>query len=119
MEPININVSVELTVSEQLKEIIRGAFARKVANAPVSDAKAERTDNRAAETAKAPETAAKAAAEDIPDADLREAVKAAKNRTNAKTVLGVFREFGIETSSECPQERRADLLAALAKLGEE
>ena len=64
----------------------------------------------------APDAPAQARAEEISDAELREAVKAAKNRTSAKAVKAVFAEFGIENSSACPAERRSELKARLENL---
>ena len=64
----------------------------------------------------APETTAQAETEEITDAELREYVKAAKNRTSAKAVKAVFAEFGIENSSACPAERRSELKARLENL---
>lgn len=54
--------------------------------------------------------------EEISDATLREKVKEAKDRTDTKTVRALFAEFGINNSTECPQERRSELLAGLEKL---
>ena len=64
----------------------------------------------------APEVPAQAKAEEISDAELRQAVKAAKDRTSAKAVKAVFAEFGIENSSACPAERRSELKARLENL---
>jgi len=54
--------------------------------------------------------------EEITDAQLREVVKAAKGRTDAKAVKAVFAEMGIANSTECPQERRSELVAKLENL---
>lgn len=64
----------------------------------------------------APEAPAQAKTKEISDAELREAVKAAKDRTSAKAVKAVFAEFGIENSSACPAERRSELKARLENL---
>ena len=64
----------------------------------------------------APETPAQAKTEEISDTALREAVKAAKDRTSAKAVREIFAKFNIAASIECPQERRSDLMAALESL---
>lgn len=64
----------------------------------------------------APEAPAQAETEEITDAALRKAVKAAKDQVGGQSVKDLFGEFGIRNSSECPQERRSDLLARLNKL---
>ena len=84
----------------------------------------EKTSGKADEPApQAPEEPAAAPApeensgtEEISDATLREKVKEAKDRTDTKTVRALFAEFGINNSTECPQERRSELLAGLEKL---
>ena len=84
----------------------------------------EKTSGKAKEPApQAPEEPAAAPApeensgtEEISDATLREKVKEAKDRTDTKTVRALFAEFGINNSTECPQERRSELLAGLEKL---
>ena len=64
----------------------------------------------------APQAPAAAAAEDITDAQLREAVKAAKDKVGGPAVKALFGEFGIPNSSACPQERRSELMDRLEKL---
>jgi hypothetical protein len=53
---------------------------------------------------------------EISDEELRALVKKAKNASSPTDVRAVFAEFGIRTSIDCPQERRADLVARLNKL---
>jgi hypothetical protein len=92
---------------------------KKHAEKPVEKPKAEPAQEPAREEKApqaAPEVPAQAKTEEISDAELREAVKAAKNRTSAKAVKAVFAEFGIENSSACPAERRSDLKARLENL---
>lgn len=81
--------------------------APETAPTPASEAKAPQA---------APEAPAAAEEKEITDADLRQATKAAKDRIDANTVRAVFKEFEIKSSNECPQERRAELLAALENL---
>lgn len=87
---------------------------------------------RAAAPAAAPKPAAPAAAPeststtpsdeegDLPgpvtDEALRAAVKTAKDATSAADVKAIFAEFGIKTSSDCPEDRRIDLLKQLDHL---
>jgi hypothetical protein len=92
---------------------------KKHAENPVEEPKAEPAQEPVREEKApqaAPETTAQAETEEITDAELREAVKAAKNRTSAKAVKAVFAEFGIENSSACPAERRSELKARLENL---
>ncbi len=58
----------------------------------------------------------KTSGEEITDAQLREAVKAAKDRSGGTAVRSLFTEFEIPNSSACPQERRSELMDRLAKL---
>ena len=53
---------------------------------------------------------------EITDAQLREVVKAAKDRTSTKSIKEVFADFGIKVSTECPQERRSELVDRLENL---
>ena len=69
-----------------------------------------------AEPAPAPAPEKTSGAEEITDAQLREVVKAAKGRTDAKAVKAVFAEMGIANSTECPQERRSELVSRLENL---
>ncbi|MFA6592015.1 MAG: hypothetical protein WCS67_01580 [Bacteroidales bacterium] len=52
----------------------------------------------------------------ISDPELREAVKAANHASSPSAVRQIFAEFGIATSIDCPQARRAELLSRLVDL---
>ena len=54
--------------------------------------------------------------QEITDADLRLAVKAAKDKVGTDGVKALFHEFEIPNSSACPQERRSELMDRLNKL---
>ena len=86
---------------------------------PVEEAKSETEQSPAPEEKAAP-AASKAPASseqaEITDERLRKAVKAAKDKVGGPSVKSLFGEFGIRNSSECPQERRSDLLARLNQL---
>ena len=69
-----------------------------------------------AEPAPAPAPEKTSGTEEVTDAQLREAVKGAKDRSGGTAVRTLFSEFGIPNSSACPVERRSELLARLAKL---
>ena len=109
MQPLNISVSVELTVSEQLKSLLSGLFQghRALPETPATKQK----DNAKAVAAPA-ETVA-----EVSDEMLRQAVREAKSRASVPEIREVFKQFGIEASSECPSERREELKKSLDQLG--
>lgn len=86
------------------------------AEEPAPQAPAEPAPQAPAEPAPAPAPEKTSGSEEITDAALRKAVKAAKDKVGGQSVKDLFGEFGIRNSSECPQERRSDLLARLDKL---
>ena len=78
-----------------------------------------KAEQKATEAPAAPSPAPvpeKTSGEEITDAQLREAVKAAKDRSGGTAVRNLFTEFEIPNSSACPQERRSELMDRLAKL---
>jgi len=109
----DLKTEVEGIVVDFLERLQK--HAKKPADAPKPEPAQEPVREDKAPQA-APEAPAQAKTEEISDAELREAVKAAKNRTSAKAVKAVFAEFGIENSSACPAERRSDLKARLENL---
>ena len=121
MQPLNISVSVELTVSEQLKSLLSGLFQGHKTLPETPATKQEKTaESPKARTVKAPaqEVAAPAATvAEVSDEMLRQAVREAKSRASVPEIREVFWQFGIEASSECPSERRAELKNSLDKLG--
>lgn len=146
MEPIKIQVEVSLSgetldvlrqfapdmpqdvydgTRQDLKTMVQSIVVdflkslKKEAKKPVAETEAETEQPAAAEenhAPAAPEASAVPETKPVSDGDLRQAVKAAKDRTSAKAVREVFATFGIEASVECPQDRRPDLMAALANL---
>ena len=143
MADFNINHNVIISFSPETAEILRRAFPagdlpehccegfdERVTKVVVGvlkqlskHTKPEENSGKAEQPApEAPEEPAPAPApektsgEEITDADLRQATKAAKDRTDANAVRAIFKDFGIKSSNECPQERRAELLAALENL---
>lgn len=130
MEPLKIQIEVSLSeatiaalkdlmVSATLPALLRAVPPRAVHDMAeamrhaVSAAQTEQSEQKPPE----PEAEAPVPA-DIPDLTLFEAVKAAQKerKVTPATVRKVFAEFGIETSSQCPQERRAELLARINAL---
>lgn len=106
-------------VTEVIKESLKACKPDCEAGEETVKAEAEATPAPEEKPAKTPKKQQKAEApKEIADLELFEAVKAAqKSRGVAPdTVRGVFKEFGITTSSECPQERRAELMERINAL---
>ena len=108
MEPITINVKVELgpKTTELLQNILKGVTPTPKAKAPEA-APASEPDM--------PDFSPEPAKE-ITDADLRAVVKEAKDRAGVKAVRDCFATFNISSSMECPADRRTELVAALENL---
>lgn len=68
------------------------------------------------EPAPAPAPEKTSGTQEITDDILRKAVKAAKDKSGVQSVKRLFGEFGIHSSSDCPQERRSELLDMLNNL---
>lgn len=121
MQPLNISVSVELTVSEQLKSLLSGLFQGHKAMPETQAEKQEETakspDARAVKAPAQVVAAPAATVAEVTDEMLRQAVRAAKARVGVPEIRGVFKQFGIEASSECPSERRVELKNSLDQLG--
>ena len=56
------------------------------------------------------------APEEITDEQLRVVVKSVRDKSTPAAVRETFAQFGIKTSIECPQERRAELVDRLNEL---
>lgn len=127
---INFEVSLSEATLSGLKEIILAAtmpsLVGKIDLQEVISqaAQEEKKEQAEPEPVKAPKTPKKEAvkpvdeaegpapAEEVSELQLFEAVKAAQKVRGIapKTVREVFKEFGISASSECPAERRKELL---------
>lgn len=129
MEPININISVQVGLTEDTGRTLRELFLRDRGTAAShtpngteraavgtkrTEKRPETTENGTGKTAEAAPKAESAPA--VTDSVLREAVKRAKDRTDVKTVRALFTEFGIGASSECPEAKRPELLRRLDNL---
>lgn len=134
MDPIQVNINVTLDVSEKTAELIQSLIGAKP-QAPAVEAPKPERKTRKVETKPAPAPEVKPdpapevkedpkpaeAPEDLPPAEitdeqLREAVYIHRNRVSPTAVRAVFDRFGIHVSNECPQEKRAELIAAMEKL---
>ena len=138
MEPLKINIEVSL--SEATIAALKGMFGAQIIAVPA------KVDEPAPEPKKAAKAAAKAAEpmpdpapapaaddDDLPpddapapvkeakvptEAEMRAAIQATRKRgVAAKTIKDYIRDtFGVETSVECPEERRQELMDGLEKL---
>jgi hypothetical protein len=140
MEPLKINIEVSL--SEATIAALKGIFGAQIIAAPAkveepapepkkAAKKAEPAPAPQPEPAPAPtvddddlppsnaELAEKAAAAAVPtEAEMRAAIQATRKRgVAAKTIRQYIHDtFGVETSVECPENRRQELIDGLAKL---
>ncbi len=140
MEPLKINIEVSL--SEATIAALKGIFGAQIIAAPAkveepapepkkAAKKAEPAPAPQPEPAPAPtvddddlqpsnaELAEKAAAAAVPtEAEMRAAIQATRKRgVAAKTIRQYIHDtFGVETSVECPESRRQELIDGLAKL---
>ena len=125
MDPIKINITVTLDASDKLLGAIQSLTGGS-ANAPTAPETKPaprqvetKPEPRKVETkedpAPAPEPEPEKPAE-ITDEALRALIKEVRTATSPAAVRGLFNEFGIKTSIECPQERRAELVDRLKKL---
>lgn len=140
MEPLKINIEVSL--SEATIAALKGIFGAQIIAAPVkveepapepkkAAKKAEPAPAPQPEPAPAPtvddddlppsnaELAEKAAAAAVPtESEMRAAIQATRKRgVAAKTIRQYIHDtFGVETSVECPENRRQELIDGLANL---
>lgn len=140
MEPLKINIEVSL--SEATIAALKGIFGAQIIAAPAkveepapepkkAAKKAEPAPAPQPEPAPAPtvddddlppsnaELAEKAAAAAVPTkAEMRAAIQATRKRgVAAKTIRQYIHDtFGVETSVECPENRRQELIDGLANL---
>lgn len=141
MEPIKINVNIEVGLKQTTLEALKGIFGPQILPSPIKieepepQPEAQPEPKRKAETEERPEPQPEAPAtvedddlppNDAPDPvretptedDARQAVKAARGRgVPAKAIKDFMqKEFNIASSVECPAERRQALIDGLNKL---
>ena len=118
-----VNIAIEVNFGEATLNLLQ-AFVSSLGknNAQTtSDAEPAKT-SKPAPTKPEPAPAAAPAPKDLPDdlpvsdEELRAAVKAAKDNTSAADVKALFVQFGVKTSSECPDAKRFELLNKLNEL---
>jgi hypothetical protein len=135
MEPIKINVNIEVGLKQTTLEALKSIFGPQILPSPIKIEEAQPEPKRKAETEEGPEPQPEAPApvedddlppNDAPDPvretptedDARQAVKAARGRgVPAKAIKDFMqKEFNIASSVECPAERRQALIDGLNKL---
>lgn len=146
MEPIKINIEVEVGLKQTTIDTIRQLFGAQITYTKDSVPEAEAPKDEPKRKAKKAETAPESepvmmgadpigtGAEDVDDLppddapapakktptedDARQAVKAARSRgVTAKAIKDYMKEsFNIATSVECPAERRQELIDGLNRL---
>ena len=141
MEPIKINVNIEVGLKQTTLEALKGIFCPQILpSSSKSEGPEPQPEPKTAEEKKtkpAPKTEAPAPApapapveddDDLPPADApaktpteddaRQAVKAARSRgVPAKLIKDFMQDkFNIASSVECPAERRQELIDGLNKL---
>lgn len=119
-----VNIAIEVNFGEATLNLLQ-AFVSSLGknNAQTtSDAEPAKTSKPAPTKPEPAPAAAAPAPKDLPDdlpvsdEELRAAVKAAKDNTSAADVKALFAQFGVKTSSECPDAKRFELLNKLNEL---
>lgn len=118
-----VNIAIEVNFGEATLNLLQAFVSSldKNNSQSTSDAEPAKT-SKPAPTKPEPAPAAAPAPKDLPDdlpvsdEELRAAVKAAKDNTSAADVKALFAQFGVKTSSECPDAKRFELLNKLNEL---
>lgn len=118
-----VNIAIEVNFGEATLNLLQAFVSSLGKNntQKTSDAEPTKT-SKPAPTKPEPAPAAAPAPKDLPDdlpvsdEELRAAVKAAKDNTSAADVKALFAQFGVKTSSECPDAKRFELLNKLNEL---
>jgi hypothetical protein len=133
MEPIKINVNVEIGLKQTTIDTLRLFFGPQITAAGPCLCALDEEPHPKKPTdpapAPAPAPATVADDDDLPEApapkqatpsenDARQAVKAARDRGVSAKVIKEYMQstFGIASSVECPADRRAELIKGLANL---
>lgn len=118
-----VNIAIEVNFGEATLNLLQAFVSSLGKNNAQTTSDAEPTKtSKPAPTKPEPAPAAAPAPKDLPDdlpvsdEELRAAVKAAKDNTSAADVKALFAQFGVKTSSECPDAKRFELLNKLNEL---
>ena len=119
-----VNIAIEVNFGEATLNLLQAFVSSLDKNnaQTTSDAEPAKTSKPAPTKPEPAPAAAAPAPKDLPDdlpvsdEELRAAVKAAKDNTSADDVKALFAQFGVKTSSECPDAKRFELLNKLNEL---
>lgn len=119
-----VNIAIEVNFGEATLNLLQAFVSSPGKNnaQTTSDAEPAKTSKPAPTKPEPAPAAAAPAPKDLPDdlpvsdEELRAAVKAAKDNTSAADVKALFAQFGVKTSSECPDAKRFELLNKLNEL---
>lgn len=119
-----VNIAIEVNFGEATLNLLQAFVSSLDKNntQKTSDAEPTKTSKPAPTKPEPVPAAAAPAPKDLPDdlpvsdEELRAAVKAAKDNTSAADVKALFAQFGVKTSSECPDAKRFELLNKLNEL---
>lgn len=119
-----VNIAIEVNFGEATLNLLQAFVSSLDKNntQKTSDAGPAKTSKPAPTKPEPAPAAAAPAPKDLPDdlpvsdEELRAAVKAAKDNTSAADVKALFAQFGVKTSSECPDAKRFELLNKLNEL---
>ena len=119
-----VNIAIEVNFGEATLNLLQAFVSSLDKNntQKTSDAEPAKTSKPAPTKPEPAPAAAAPASKDLPDdlpvsdEELRAAVKAAKDNTSAADVKALFAQFGVKTSSECPDAKRFELLNKLTEL---
>lgn len=119
-----VNIAIEVNFGEATLNLLQAFVSSLDKNntQKTSDAEPTKTSKPAPTKPEPAPAAAAPAPKDLPDdlpvsdEELRAAVKAAKDNTSAADVKALFAQFGVKTSSECPDAKRFELLNKLNEL---
>ena len=119
-----VNIAIEVNFGEATLNLLQAFVSSLGKNntQKTSDAEPTKTSKPAPTKPEPAPAAAAPASKDLPDdlpvsdEELRAAVKAAKDNTSAADVKALFAQFGVKTSSECPDAKRFELLNKLNEL---
>lgn len=113
---VNVKVSLEEATFQKIAQLLGGRPAGIEARPAMGPRPAvpEKPVETKPESAPAPEAPAFEAP--IDNMVLMNATKAAKDRGQADAIRALFAKYGIASSRECPQDKRAELLRELNAL---
>ena len=142
MEPIKINVNIEVGLKQTTLEALKGIFGPQILPSPIKieepepQPESQPEPKRKAETEERPEPQPEAPVpveddDDLPEGDAPDPVKKTPTESDARNAVAAAKKrgvtaaaiksymktvFDISSSVECPAERRQELIDGLNKL---